>query len=203
MAHINSAVRTSTTKSRQKNLRRQFARLRQHIHRSMKSEEQARLREKPRPTEEELYMGAFKEWLEPQVREAIVEMNRKGYATQSSGFHGTKCELQMIDGLFTIDEETKNVLEHMGVEVLRGADIGLPKNKLITIIRFRASDPSINKMSTQWDAVAAVLPEKSFPPGIRPMCDRAEQFREQYAPNHPNLDAARQAYFEYLKKSKS
>jgi hypothetical protein len=182
-------------------IRRQFARLRLRVHRSMKLEEGTRMRERPRPTEQELYMGAFKEWLEPQVRAAVVEMNKKGYATQSSGFHGTKCELQMIDGLFTIDESTKNALHSMGVEVLRGADIGLPKNKVITIIRFRATDhPSINKMSIQWDAVAAVLPEKSFPREIRSISDQAETFREQYAPEHSSLEETRKAYFEYVKK---
>jgi hypothetical protein len=54
----------------------------------MKIEEDARLKDNPTPTEEELYMGAFKEWLEPQVRDAIPEMYRKGYGTVSSGFHG-------------------------------------------------------------------------------------------------------------------
>ena len=49
-----------------------------------------RLKENPASTEEELYMGVFTEWIEPQVRDAIIEMSRKGYATQSSGFHGTK-----------------------------------------------------------------------------------------------------------------
>jgi hypothetical protein len=181
-------------------LRRQFARLRKDTHRSMKDEEKLRLRENPAPTEEELYMGAFKEWLEPQVRAAVLEMNRKGYATQSSGFHCTRCELQMIDGLFTIDGETKNMLEHIGVEVLRGADIGLAKNDFITILQFRAQHPSISAIADKWNSVAAVFPQKSFPPGIRPICVRAEHFRQQYAPDQPSLQKAREAYLEYLHK---
>lgn len=163
--------------NKQENLRQRFAQLRQRVHQSMKVEEEVRLKENPRPTEEELYMGAFKEWLEPQVRAAIVEMYRKGYATQSSGFHGEECEMQLIDGYFTIDEATKVVLEQMGVEVLRGSDIGLPKNKSIRLLRFRATDPSLDKIKERWDAVAAVLPEKSFPAGIRPICDRADEFK--------------------------
>jgi hypothetical protein len=187
--------------SEQEKLRREFVRLRREVHQSMKVEEDTRLRENPRPTEDELYMGAFKEWIEPQVRAAVIEMYRKGYATQSSGFHGTRPELQMIDGYFTIDPETKSILEHMGVEVLLGADIGIPQNKGVRIIGFRAAVPSIEQIKDRWDAVAAVLPEKSFPAGIRPICDRAEEFREQYAPEHPSLDGQREAYFEYLKKS--
>jgi hypothetical protein len=87
----------------------------------------------------------------------------------------------------------------MGLEVLRGADIGLPKNKLITIIRFRAIAPSISRMADQWGAVVDALPKKLFPSGIRPICDRAEEFRKEYASSRPCLNEARKIYFEYLK----
>ena len=50
-------------------------------------------------------MAAFKEWLEPQVRDAVVQMYKKGYATQSSGFDAQDQALQLIDGLFNIDNE--------------------------------------------------------------------------------------------------
>jgi hypothetical protein len=183
--------------NQQEQLRQKFKQLRKQVHESMRAEEDVRLRENPKPTEEELYMGAFVEWLEPQVRAAVVEMNRKGYATQSSGFHGTECEIQAIDGIFTIDEETKSVLKQMGVDVWRGADIGVPQNKLVTMLRFRAKDPSVDKIKDQWDAVAAALPKKAFPEGILPICDRAEIFREEYAPDHPSLEEVRLRYFEY------
>ena len=85
----------------------------------------------------------------------------------------------------------------MGVDVWRGSDIGIPKNKLITMLRFRAKDPSVDKIKEQWDAVAAVLPKKEFPAGIRPICDRAEIFRKEYAPEHLSLEEARVRNFEY------
>ncbi|MCP1747540.1 hypothetical protein [Bradyrhizobium japonicum] len=91
-------------------LRSQFGVLRRQIHQFMETEEETRLKENPKPTEEEIYMAAFKEWLEPQVRDAIALMYRKGYASQSSGFHGTKFEVQQIDGLFTVDESTRAAL---------------------------------------------------------------------------------------------
>ena len=184
--------------SEQEKLRREFVRLRREVHRSMKEEERVRLKENPTPTEEELYMGAFKEWIEPQVRDAIIEMHTKGYATQSSGFHAGEPEMQTVDGYFTIDDMTKHVLKQMDVEVLRGADIGLPKAKLIRIIRFRAKNPSLGEIRDRWNAIAAALPKKTFPDGILPICDRAEEFREQYAPEHPSLDEARKTYFQYL-----
>src|ERR1700694_5122386 len=124
--------------NQQEQLRQKFKQLRKQVHESMRAEEEVRLRDNPKPTEEELYMAAFVEWLEPQVRAAVVEMNKKGYATESSGFHGTHCEIQAIDGYFTIDENTKGVLKQMGVDVWRGADIGVPKNKMVTMLRFRA-----------------------------------------------------------------
>jgi hypothetical protein len=185
---------------RKETLRQQFVELRRLIHQSMKAEEQTRLKENPKPTEQELYMAAFREWLEPQVRAAIPEMYKKGYATQSSGFHGEEPDLQIIDGHFTIDDGTKEVLRQMGVEVLRGADIGVPKNRLITMLRFRAKGPSLQTIKDQWDAVAAALPQKTLPPGVRPICDRAEEFREQFAPGHPSLEAAREKYYEYLRE---
>ena len=187
--------------SREKALQKSFAALRRTIHQAMKREEAARLRDNPTPSEEELFMGAFKEWLEPQVRDAIVTMFRKGYATQSSGFHANKPDLQMIDGLFTVDEKAKSSLAQMGIEVLRGVDVGLPKNKLITIIRFRAEDASLSTLKARWDAIAAALPQKTFPPGVRAVCDRAEEFREQYAPAYPSLEEARQKYQQFLRRN--
>lgn len=87
----------------------------------------------------------------------------------------------------------------MGVDVWRGADIGTPKNTLVTMLKFSAKDPSIDKIKDRWDAVAAVLPKKTFPAGIVPKCDRAEEFREQYAPEHRTLEEARNRYFDYLR----
>src|ERR1700747_2108351 len=177
--------------------REQFFRLRRSVHKRMRAEELLRLRNNPTPTEDELYMAAFREWLEPQVRDAIPVMYKKGSATMSSGFHGTKPELQLIDGWFTVDERTKSALHRMGVEVLRGSDIGVPKNKRITMLRFTAERPSIEEMKQRWDAVAAALPYKNMPPGVRPICDRAEEFRQQYAPTFPSLEKARQKYYTY------
>jgi hypothetical protein len=202
MNGMSRSERLDNKANKEENLLQQCAELRRLVHQSMKAEEEIRLKENPRPTEEEqLYMAAFKEWFEPQVRVAITEMYKKGYPTQSSGFHSEEPDLQLIDGYFTIDEATKQVLGQMGVQVLRGADIGLPRNRLITMLRFRAKGPSLNTIKDQWDAIAAALPQKSLPPGIRPICDRAEEFREQYAPEHPSLDEARERYYVYLQKT--
>ncbi len=185
--------------SKQEALRRQFSKLRKETHAAMKNEERARLTHNPQPTEDELFMGAFKEWLEPQLRDAVSVMYKKGYTTESSGFHGSKTEQQTVDGYFEIDKETKDRLNAMGVEVLRGPDIGLPKNTHITMLSFKGSEPSIAALKKQWDALVAVLPQKEWPAGLRPTCDRAEEFRAQFAPEHPSLEQARRDHHAYIK----
>jgi len=184
--------------NKQETLRRQFARLRKATHETMRAEEQQRLKDNPLPTEDELYMGAFREWLEPQMRDAIPIMYRKGYATESSGFHATRPQQQLADGYFEIDPQTKAVLNSMGVEVLRGPDIGLPNNKHITILRFSGTEPSIDVLKKKWDAIAAALPPTELPAAIRPICDRAEEFRLQFAPDYPSLEGARKAFHDYV-----
>ena len=125
-------------------------------------------------------------------------MYKKGYATQSSGFQGDSPEVQIVDGYFVIDPKTKTILQNMGVQVLRGADIGVPQNKLITMLRFRADRPSLAKLKQRWDEIAAALPGKSLPPGVRAICDRADEFREKFSPTIPSLEAARNAYLDYV-----
>ncbi len=188
--------KTSRTEEKLQN----FARLRERVHESMQVEEERRLKENPKPTEEELYMGAFTEWLEPQVRDAIPAIYRKGYATLSSGFHAEEPDIQIIDGFFEIGDEAKAVIQRLGVEVLRGPDIGLPDNKYITMLRFRAPRALLAAMKQTWDSVAVALPPKTLPAGIRAICDRAEEFRAQYAPDHPSLEDAREKYIAYLRR---
>jgi hypothetical protein len=188
------------TKNKNESLWQEFTLLREEVHRAIDAEAAVRLRENAVPTEDELYMAAFKEWLEPQVRDTVVQMYKKGYATQSSGFDAQDQALQLIDGLFNIDNETKHTLEAMGVEVKRGMDFGLPKNKLITIFSFRAKAPVIEEIKDRWDAIASALPKKQLPPDVRAICDRAEEFREQYSPQHASLDEERARYLDYLRK---
>ncbi|MEK9180459.1 MAG: hypothetical protein AAB897_03545 [Patescibacteria group bacterium] len=174
-----------------------MAELRDVIHAEMAEELQKRLKENPKPTEEELHSAAFNEWIEPQMRDAVAEMYRKGYATQSSGFYGDHNEIQAVDGYFFIDDETKRKIGALGAEVLDGAGLGLPMNKLIRQIRFYPKDTDMTSMKEKWDAIAAALPQQEGPTAI---CDRAEEFREEYAPDHPSLENERAEYFEALRK---
>ena len=183
----------------QQELVRQFAELRQSIHAEMEKGIKLRLEENPKPTVEELRMAAFKEWIEPQVREAAREMYRKGYGTMSSGFYGDHHEFQAVDGYFLVDDATKKKLQAMGVDVLTGPELGL-ENKLITQLRFRPKSVSMTEMQDMWEKIAALLPEKKE---FNPICTRAEEFREEYAPGHPSFEADIDRYLEQLRSEVS
>jgi len=76
----------------------------------------------------------FVEELEPQVRDAVLVFNRKGYSTLQSGFWGEHGELQCIEGEFAIDEETRNrLLDTMPVDIDILANKG---EKIFTSINF-------------------------------------------------------------------
>lgn len=67
-------------------LYRYYARLRREILVATGMAKRERIAKNPEPTFLELDLGVFKESLEPQVREAVLALNRKGYATVTSGF---------------------------------------------------------------------------------------------------------------------
>lgn len=107
-----------------------------------------RLSGKPEPTEEEFNMGAYAEELEPQVREAVMGMRRKGYNTGSSGFWGTDHAEQAMDVATPIDDYAKARLQEHMIHV---TDKGL---------RFRPADPTdMDAIKRTWDLVADILPD--------------------------------------------
>src|SRR5437764_11324056 len=64
--------------------------------------------------------GIYLEEIEPQVREAVIALNEKGYSTFTSGFDEDDPRYQMIGGTFRFDEKTKAALREMGAEVEDG-----------------------------------------------------------------------------------
>ncbi|MEX2145199.1 MAG: hypothetical protein WD712_02390 [Candidatus Spechtbacterales bacterium] len=141
--------------------------LREQTLKQMDIEVAERIKNNPNPTEEELLVGAFREELEPQVRDAIFSFFRKGYATESSGFaeHAGKAT-QDIDGYFNIDEETKNKLEKIGVSVKNGPEIGMPyAGRSFTSISFEQNTVDISEIKRVWDSIADMLPDLKKPSG--------------------------------------
>jgi len=165
-----------------------FQMLRERTHEEIEAETKKRIRENPEPIEEEIMVGAFREMIEPQVRDALFEFYRKGYSTASSGFGGEYGELQCIDGYFEIDEKTKRKLEALDVKVLKGKDVGMPyQSEHYTFIHFDPERPDLNEIKKKWDAIAALLPQRKEPaqPSIS---GGAEDFRKQYAANRTDIE---------------
>ncbi|MCU0679811.1 MAG: hypothetical protein MUF50_00705 [Planctomycetes bacterium] len=65
-----------------------FTKLRQKTLNEMSPQIEARRQNCPIATEEELSLGAYQENIEPQVRSAVFDLRKKGYATYGSGFCG-------------------------------------------------------------------------------------------------------------------
>lgn len=68
----------------------EFASLREKVLKEQKEEVKKRRSSNPAPDEEEISAGVYREAIEPQCREAIFTMRRKGYDTWSSGFNSGK-----------------------------------------------------------------------------------------------------------------
>ncbi len=107
-----------------------------------------RLAKNPEPSDEEVSMGVYVEELEPQIRDAVLELRRKGYNTGSSGFWGYDHAGQAMDIATPIDDKTKaRLAEHM-VDV---TDMG---------IRFNPDNPSnVDEIKKTWDLIANILPD--------------------------------------------
>lgn len=161
--------------------------LRKKIHEQIKEETKERIKNNPHPTEREIMVGAFREMIEPQVRDALFEFNRKGYSTESSGFSGNG-ELQSLDGYFEIDETTKQKLEAIDVQVLKGKDFGrLYESEGYTYIQFKPEDADINKIKEKWNEIASLLPSKEKPM-LPSISGGSEDFRKQYAPQRTDIE---------------
>ena len=167
-----------------------FQRLREQTHRSMENSVAKRMKNNPTPTQEELYVGAFREMIEPQVCDALFEFNRKGYVTESSGFGGENGEIQFMDGYFEIDPKTKIALQLMGVEVLKDRDLGWPgggKRDGYTYVRFYLSNPILKELKATWDTIAATLPDLMTP--LQPsVSGGSEDFRKQFASDRTGVE---------------
>lgn len=167
-----------------------FSSLRLEAHEQVDRETLARIRENPIPTEEEILVGAFREMIEPQVRDALFEFNRKGYSTESSGFYGAVGEMQCIDGYFEVDDETKARIEELSGQVLKGKDVGMPgQHEQYTYIRFYPKHARSEEIKAIWDSIAALLPDRGTPaqPSISGASD---DFRNTYAKNRLDVEKA-------------
>ena len=162
--------------------------LRAQSHAQIERETAERVKNNPKPTEEEINAGAFPEMIEPQVRDAVFEMRKRGYSTESSGFGGKAGEVQQIDGNFEIDKQTAEMLQRNGIQVLtREADETLPWT---TSVRFPTDSVpgsiTMEKLKDKWVGIAHLLPDLGKPaePSIS---GGTEDFIKQHAPERTDI----------------
>jgi hypothetical protein len=107
-----------------------------------------RIANNPMPTDEEWNMGAYKEEIEPQVRDAVMVLRQKGYNTGSSGFWGHDHVDQVMDIATPIDDNSKARLAEHDIKVTE------------TGIRFTPENPSnLESVKKTWDLIADILPD--------------------------------------------
>lgn len=140
------------------------------IQEKMKVELEERLRKDPKPTKLEINLGVFLEKLEPQVRDAVIEFQKKGYATDASGFLG-RSDLQSIEGDFTIDPSIQKRLESDGVTVITN-------NSGYTSIQFQPKEPNFESIKKKWLTISSLLPQLTKPAALC-MTVRAREFRKK------------------------
>lgn len=133
-----------------------FARLRYVAHEAIVQDTGRRGREHPEPTPLEMRMGTYAETLEPQIRDAVLEIYRKGYKTNNSGFNGEAFEKQILGGYFTLDRKTIVKLKTLGATVT--LDQGV-----YTSIEFTPEIANLDQIRTTWNLIAALLPDKGHP----------------------------------------
>lgn len=109
------------------------------------------------PTEEEVRMTTIWELIEPQVRDAVRELNRKGYCTTDSGFWAETAQYQkqFIEGLFSLDTET--------VQNLKNLDIYVENEKRRSTIWFYAKNPDFEEIKQTWNEIVDLIPDLGYP----------------------------------------
>ena len=123
--------------------------LRKKLHDEADRELEKRLETNPNPSAEEYAMGAFIEIIEPQVRDAVLTLRRKGYNTQGSGFWGPISQSVYGDKDFLkeVPAEVREKLAQEGVTV--------EDDKAY----FDCNEIDFEKIKKKWDEIAAALPD--------------------------------------------
>ena len=152
--------------------KRLFERLQYSTQRKIDNDVKLRKTQNPHPNNLESRLGFFIEELEPQVREAVLKMNKKGYSTDVSGFMDNTCE-QMIEGDFLLEEKSIKKLEAFGVTVETN-----PSG--YTRLQFIPGEADIKKIKKQWDKIVSLLPDKKRIADAS-MTRQAREFRVKYS----------------------
>jgi hypothetical protein len=130
-----------------------FEKLRKKVHAENDKEFEKRILEDPEPTEEEELAGVYCNEIEPQVRDAVFLMRKKGYNTYESGFYGlNKQKIGVTDNSFEKIELPLQILEKARkVEI----EIEVNNNAIELICQKYIGLEEIKEI---WDNIADFLP---------------------------------------------
>lgn len=136
------------------NLQRQrlFEKLKYQTQKKVENATAKRKAKNPHPDKKESLLGLFFEELEPQVKQAVLTLHKKGYSTDVSGFMENSCN-QMIEGDFQLDEKTVVKLTTAGVTVETN-----PSG--YTRLQFLPNEANIAKIKKKWNSIISLIPDK-------------------------------------------
>lgn len=117
-------------------------------------------------------MGAFLEEFEIQAREAVLNLHKKGYSIDFSGFCSDPRN-QMIEGDFQLEENVIEGLREVGVDVETNASG-------YTRLQFSPVEAAMKKIKQQWKQVVSILPNKKER-AAPSMTRKARDFRLNYS----------------------
>ena len=130
-----------------------YAKLRKSVHEKMREEIRERIKKNPIATEEELNMGAYIEFIEPQVKDAVINLRRKGYNTFLSGFDGYHSQKISFD-----EEPLKDYClpqQLINETKVDGVDVVIKPNYVKLVINEMMGIDEIKKI---WDKIENNLP---------------------------------------------
>lgn len=146
-----------------------FVRLREDTVALKRNRFRERVMSAPDPNEEEWALGVYLEEIEPQVRDAVLTLRKKGYNTMESGFYGP--EKQRIG----FSEPIHLEISPEAVKYLEG--LGLRAEVTEDGIELYYSKPlTIDELKDAWDTVARDLPNLNIKAGTA-TTGAAESFR--------------------------
>ncbi|MBI2611657.1 hypothetical protein HYW54_02845 [Candidatus Gottesmanbacteria bacterium] len=154
--------------------KRLFEILQFNLQNKILSDVKKRLKTNPIPTQAEMALGMFMEMVEPQLREAILILYKKGYSTDVSGFI-EKNDYQFIEGDFTLEPSVADKLIFIGVIVETN-------RSGYTRLQFLPDSPNLENIRDKWIKIASFFPKKGKR-AQQSMTLRAREFRIKYRPS--------------------
>lgn len=143
------------------------AQLRREVLVEQQSALEHRRRTNPLLSTDEQLIGMYTEAIEPQVRGAVFDLNRKGYPTFSSGFYDFDSRYQAIEGKFVLDDTVVDQIASLDVEIISGPvdefiSFPTPEDQgYITIIQFRTGT-DLTKIEAKWNSIASLIPPRLY-----------------------------------------